>query len=84
MLPEIPRLASSFEDKAKSEERSYSLEESEGPAIFEGGCTYDLPESDGPAWLDIAALSVSNFSSSSISERPRDIVCIIFSNYIFF
>ncbi len=80
----ISRLTNNLKDKAKSEGKSYSLEESEDLTIVEGKYIYCFLESNGPIWIDLIAFSISTFSNSSILERSRDIVYIIFLNYIFF
>ncbi len=78
MFSENLRSVSSLGDKAKSDEKSHSLEGFEGLTMVEGERAYCFLESDGPVWMDLAVFSVFILFSSSISERLFEIARIIF------
>jgi len=80
----IPRSVNKLRDKAKSGGRNYSLKESESPTMVEGEYTYRFSISDGSIWIDLTVSFVSTLFNSSTSEKSRDIIYIIFLNYIFF
>ena len=82
MVLRILRSANNLGSKAKLEGNDQSI--SKDPTIFENKYTCCFLRTNDLIWIDLTLFSVSTLFNSSILERPRWTVYIIFSNYIFF